>query len=80
MIDGPTTTSACIAPVAQPSLQALVTDILYTQLGSGPVTSDSLFSDSDTTTKYYYIDSFMYVAGADTGASTQVPLRLIKKA
>ena len=80
MIDGPTTTSACIAPTAQPHLQALVTDILYTQLGTGPVTSDSLFNDSDSTTKYYYIDSFMYVAGTITGASTQVALRLIKKA
>ena len=52
---------------------------LYIDYGTIDATSNSLFSDGDSSTKYDYIDTTVYVQGRSSGASLQIPIRIIRQ-
>lgn len=57
------------------SLQLNTSNHLFTKLGS----TINMVDKNGTTRAMYYIDSFVTVTGATTGASVQIPVRFIKQ-
>lgn len=52
---------------------------LYNDYGTIDTTSDDLFGSGGTSIKYDHIDTTIYVQGTSSGATLQVPIRIVRK-
>ena len=52
---------------------------LYNDYGVIETTSDDLFGSGGTSDKYDYIDTTIYVQGLSSGATLQIPIRIVRK-
>ncbi len=83
MFAGPTADICAFVPLPNVSVLGTSTvNRLWTDLGK-LVTGAQLMpgaSDTFASNTFYFIDTFVYVTGANTGASTQFTVRLVRKA